>query len=1216
MTQYDNEFFRGPPEGSPTLATDQRPTGVEVFQTKPEKTTASADVPVTREEASKDPPKKKSKARRITKAIKLLASCMAAVVITEAATNMAATIEPPAPEEVPTGQYYAGQWPGVEPVHNGVYHMDLEADMGNQIQIPMDGKILLLTAGADWRMCWFEGNGYGAYIDLQNQKTGVYLAADISLSPHQTDFEEDSYTTLITPTGQTLYVRAFFLDFGIYGEEYGLDRDQMAASAEIRQKLVDEIFAGITVTHGTENGWQGIQIGDRLYSQQGPEWYGVGGFGDLEIHIPWVHYTADHNLQNMTPYSRVKVNGITWSIYFAENDTYLWAVPNIEPELCLGGLTARFMCADAVRRGEYISDEEWLEMGGFTSVSQRQTAVDILIECLQHHYALRESRYPRDWPWKGPTDDHAVYWIWAESLRGTWIQFSFGDEAYRINSTDPKLRFHWDRTVGTGDDAWVELEISNMVGQQEQSAVIVTVRRAEFMHKDPERVYVTTQDTDGKTLYLCFNAHYTGDGPLLSVEELQNIADDTLSVIEFQTNPDDSGWSTMLLCDRMHSPQSMEWSGSGIVGSRNEIRYIHEIQAEGLENETPCATRSHNGITWSFYYDVEEEILWAVPDLEPDVCIGNDVNALQDYYRQRYPGMVTDGWNSQYDVPADDVNHAVEAFSEALAHIYPLGVEPEDDEAWYIPDWPMIGQTSMTHSYNLMDYSRYGTFAQFSLGNRSYRLDSGNPNLCFFWNGTGEVDGVMQAALYINHMTNDRRDWRVDLLVQNEPFAKPRDEARELDAMLPVGDGSYLYLRFCRIWDDGNENAFAEWATTVIDAITASPADPNGWGQVWICDLMITPLGPDWDGNAKVNEPYVIPYFNRVAELGLEDLEICATKEFNGISWNFVYEEANDIIWAIPDIENRWCIGAPATSMAVWHSGEAVEGSYVEDAIEGLAEGLSKYYIRQGFVMEPVEEVLWPTIRPSDDGANYTTSLDSNQNTYGLFSLGGNVYRIDSYREDLHFWWSQSNTRSAQIQVYSMGEGGANWIVTMEVQQMEFDVYEGDVSCYRTVVLPGGEMLYLRFESWNFDDTPVENLADMILEQTSFDNSGAEEQWHIAYIGNTLQSRQSYNWTGLRMVYQDYRFRYLHNAESKDVHLQDYKGQRTINGILWTFRFHKDDDVFYAYPDTEPDLCIGAETEVLYRWYEAQYGTPQDYFEALVESMCEGLSYITLRDSQ
>ena len=352
MTQYDNEFFRGPPEGSPTLATDQRPTGVEVFQAKPEATTVVADVPVTREEVPKDPPKKKSNARRITKAIKLLASCMAAVVITEAAVNIAATIEPP--PEVPTGQYYAGQWPGVSATHNGVYVREMDADMGYSIQMPLGEDIWRFTADTDWRMVWYEGHVDYAFFGLKNLENGVFIMADLTTEPFYTDYEEDCYTTMTTSTGETLYIRAFFNSLGKYGEEYGLSEEAIAESAELRQQLVEETFAGIRVTPGTENGWQGFQIGDKLYSQQSENWYGVGGFGDLEIHIPWVNYAEDYNLHNMTPYSRVNVNGITWSIYFAENDTYLWAVPNIDPEICLGGLTARFMCADALRRGEYI----------------------------------------------------------------------------------------------------------------------------------------------------------------------------------------------------------------------------------------------------------------------------------------------------------------------------------------------------------------------------------------------------------------------------------------------------------------------------------------------------------------------------------------------------------------------------------------------------------------------------------------------------------------------------------------------------------------------------------------------------------------------------------------------------------------------------------------------------------------------------------------------
>lgn len=369
---------------------DQRPTGAEVFRVMPEISTAAVDVPTTaQEEMPKDPPKKKSKARRITKAIKLLASCMAAVVITEAAVNFAATIEPPA--NIPAGDAYVNQWPGVGPITDAVYSYEMDADMGYQIQMPLDGKVWRLTAGEDWRMCWYEGTNSGldtAYFGLENLDSGVFLMADLTAEPHYTDHEEDSYTTLTTSTGEILYVRAFFLRLGTFGEEYGVTEEMLDASAELRQALVDEIFAGIEVTPGADDGWQGIQIGDHLYSQQGPEWYGLGGFGSLEIHIPWVNYAADYDLPNKTPYARETINGITWSIYFAENDTYLWAVPNVDPEICLGGYVSRFMCADAVRRGEYINDDEWLEMGGFTSASQRQTAVDILIECLQHHYAL------------------------------------------------------------------------------------------------------------------------------------------------------------------------------------------------------------------------------------------------------------------------------------------------------------------------------------------------------------------------------------------------------------------------------------------------------------------------------------------------------------------------------------------------------------------------------------------------------------------------------------------------------------------------------------------------------------------------------------------------------------------------------------------------------------------------------------------------------------
>lgn len=51
----------------------------------------------------------------------------------------------------------------------------------------------------------------------------------------------------------------------------------------------------------------------------------------------------------------------------------------------------------------------------------------------------------------------------------------------------------------------------------------------------------------------------------------------------------------------------------------------------------------------------------------------------------------------------------------------------------------------------------------------------------------------------------------------------------------------------------------------------------------------------------------------------------------------------------------------------------------------------------------------------------------------------------------------------------------------------------------------------------------------------------------------------------------------------------------------------------YAYPHSEPNLCIGADPNMLYQWYEAEYGAQDDYFETLVESMSVGLQNYYLR---
>lgn len=1166
MANYDNEIYRGLPDDAPTLASDQRPTGAEVYQVRPVRNTLAADARTTaREEAAQDPPKKKSNARRITKAIKLLASCMAAVVITEAAVNMAATIEPPA--EVPTGLYYEGQWPGVRMAENTWLVTDMDTVEGNIIQAFLEGKAWRFAAQRDWRILWLDQN-----LFIENLSTGIKGRLNMQTHPYMSVEQAAVYGEVTASTGETLYFRGF-LEGGGTGTA--------GESLELQQAAMDEFIAGLTVTPATEDGWQGFQIGDKLYSQQSEDWYGLGGYGDLEIEIPWVCDSADYGLADKTPYARETVNGITWSIYFAENDTYLWAVPNIDPELCLGGYVSRFMCADAVRRGEYIEDDEW---GGFTSASQRRTAVDILIECLQHHYALRDRWYPRDWPWKGATDDHAAYWVWAESVRGKWVQFSFGDEACRVDSTDPTLRFHWESTIGTGDDAEAELEISKMVQNDEAWALDVFVRRTEFSYHHEEHAYLSVQAAGGEMLYLCFESQYHGELDFTAAE-LKSLAEEIAATLNFQMNPDDSGWSQMLLCDTMYSPQTMEWSGSGIVGTYNKIHYIHEIQVEGLESEAPCATRTHNGITWSFYYDVEEEIIWAVPDLEPDVCIGTDISLMHDYYRRRNPGMVTDGWNDQYGVPADDVTHAVEAFSECLSHIYPLGVEPEEE--WYLPDWPMIGQITADHSYNLMACSTKGTFSQFSLGDASYRMESADPNLCFFWNETTEQDGAMRADLQISHMVNRKRDWRVQLFVQEEPFSEPSAEDIEIDATVPTADGSYLYLRFRRTWWDGDEapshEVFARWVGTVLDAITVSPVDPNGWGQVWICDLMTTPLNENWDGNAMVTEDYEIPYFNRAREQGLTDIEPYTVMELNGIVWTFIYEEADDIIWGLPEFDLRpdsqWCIGAPAREMAAWFLGGDPEADYVDAAVEGLAAGLSNYYPRQGFTTEG-EYAPVATFIPESDPLQ--------------LSLGHRGYRLTSGADGAWMEWFLTRDHGGVMAAeMNMGAGFGAEIYISAAPLAEYD----DRS-HGQISVDNGESLYWYcINLYNGDDA---QLAEFMGGITA--SAAESDGWGRILIEDTVYSQQGLYWSGWESVEPNGgRPVTMMNLErTAALELGAPIARREINGILWTLYVMEEYSsanwpFIWAVPDVEPEISIGSDYEnAVYKYYE-DHGLIEDF---------------------
>ena len=253
---------------------------------------------------------------------------------------------------------------------------------------------------------------------------------------------------------------------------------------------------------------------------------------------------------------------------------------------------------------------------------------------------------------------------------------------------------------------------------------------------------------------------------------------------------------------------------------------------------------------------------------------------------------------------------------------------------------------------------RYGTFSQFSMGERSYRLESNEPQLRFFWNRTSPVGLEMEAYLYISHMANGRRDWTTTLLVQEVPFEQARDEDSQLDTVITLSDGSCLYLRFQDAWPTG-DFSLSERATLIMDALTASPADPNGWGQVWICDLMTTPLSENWDGNEMVvDENYRFHYFNRVEDRDL-GVETPYKVRLNGIVWTlYITPEYSSkqwpFIWAVPDVNPNLAIGSDyenavyryyeVNGMTGGFNGEQWSAESINGAEEMMIEVLGNYY--------------------------------------------------------------------------------------------------------------------------------------------------------------------------------------------------------------------------------------------------------------------------------
>lgn len=327
MSLYDNEIYRGPPEAAPTLTEDTSAYGMEFYIVKPPKTTAQQDVPPTEEAAQQESKPAEKKKSKIAKALKLLTSCTAAVLV---ATTLTVPLRPARPvSELPL-------WSRFGPVHgNGQFSFSASAVNSDICQVSIGSKSYCLTAQQEGLyLQWHEtydasqdGSSGGFYLCMENLAESWTMILDFNVNPlHKVDSDE-GLGQIQTISGDSLYVRCFYL---------GGDKTLLSA-----QEIVNDLGSYIQFSEATNDGWGNVFIGDTMYSETNEHWNGFQaiypGEENKSFNFQRICHTADagYSLANLV--CSHWVNNIDWCFYFSieKGESMLWAVPNQE-DIALG----------------------------------------------------------------------------------------------------------------------------------------------------------------------------------------------------------------------------------------------------------------------------------------------------------------------------------------------------------------------------------------------------------------------------------------------------------------------------------------------------------------------------------------------------------------------------------------------------------------------------------------------------------------------------------------------------------------------------------------------------------------------------------------------------------------------------------------------------------------------------------------------------------------
>ena len=334
MSSFDNEIYRGPPEAGPTLEHDLRSYGSDVYIVKAEKNTLAQDVPPTEEPVRQEAKPVQKKESKIAKAMKLLASCTAAVTI---ATNLTLPPAPPPPVEEPV--IALDEWPGFSQLGstgNG-FCFSTPSQHSNIAQASTGKKTYRITAKQEnlhlfWQTTYntdYDDNREGFCIMMDNWTEQWYVVLDVHTHPQEPWDDGQLVGQITTTSGEVLYLRAEFIG----------GREQ---STDLLQHIVDHLSDYIEISEATEDGWGKVLIGYTMYSDTSAQWNGIMNTPDVNPSFDFsnIHYRHHAGYSEENFIRSLTINDIDWSFYYSFDDysLLLWAVPSQEDIALASGL--------------------------------------------------------------------------------------------------------------------------------------------------------------------------------------------------------------------------------------------------------------------------------------------------------------------------------------------------------------------------------------------------------------------------------------------------------------------------------------------------------------------------------------------------------------------------------------------------------------------------------------------------------------------------------------------------------------------------------------------------------------------------------------------------------------------------------------------------------------------------------------------------------------